>query len=244
MSRAQAPLASTDRHLHLLGVADEALCGRRMRVEGERVTVTRFEKVALVLRGVDAEGWMPQALELRKNDAGWLEREARLHEAIVTRAMAHATVVPARPFTVFTDSSSLEARVREQYTRWRRSLSRLAAKSEWALHIYRGPHPVPAQRPYLLRTLLARAPESEQAKVPREQGEHIVHVWKTCSGLATAARRIDAMVDSQQLFSAAFLLPQSRGNAIRDALEQLLPQAKSLGLTYYLEGPRPAFNFV
>ncbi|MBV8354712.1 MAG: GvpL/GvpF family gas vesicle protein, partial [Candidatus Eremiobacteraeota bacterium] len=183
MRRAQAPLAPVDRHLHLLGVADESLCGRRMRVEGERITVTRFEKIALLLRTVEADTWMPQSLELKKNDGPWLEREARLHEAILARAMAQGTVAPARPFTVFTDPPHLEAGAREQYTRWRRTLSRIAGKSEWALHVYRGPHGVPPTRPYLLRTTLARPHEGEQPKVPRLLGEHVVQVWKACSGL-------------------------------------------------------------
>ena len=244
MTRAPAPLAAVDRVLHLLGVADESLAGRRLRVEGERITITRYEKIALVLRSVDAETWSPQSLELKKNDAEWIEREARLHEAIITRAMIQGAVVPVRPFTLFDGSATLETGARGQYTRWRRSLSRIAGKSEWALHVYRGPHVIPPLRPYLLRTTLARALEDPPRKVPRPLGDHVVQVWKGCSALATAARRIDALTDPQQLFCAAFLIPHARNEALRDTLERLHPVAKSLGLTYYLEGPRPAFNFV
>ena len=244
MSRAQAPLAAVDRALHLVAVADEALAGRRMRVEGERITITRFEKIALLLRTVDAESWGPQALDLRKSDAGWLEREARLHEAIVSRAMIQGNVVPVRPFTVFSDSPALDAGARSLYTRFRRSLTRIAGKAEWALHVYRGPHQIPLTRPYLLRTTLARPIEETPRKVSRPLGEHVVQVWKNCSSLATAARRIDALIDPQQVFCATFLVPQTRSDALHEALERLHPQAKALGLTYYLEGPRPAFNFV
>ena len=249
MSRAQAPLASVDRALHLVGVADEALTSRRMRVDGERITITRHEKIALLLRAVDGEAWAPQTLELKKNDAEWLAREARLHEAIVSRAMAQSTVIPIRPFTVFPDAASLDAAARSQYARWRRTLGRVAGKGEWALHIYRGPHAIPAVRPYLLRTALARPRDTDAnaagtPKIARPLGDHIVAVWKACSALATAARRIEALVDEQQLFCATFLLPDARHDALREALERLHPLAKSLGLTYYLEGPRPAFNFV
>jgi hypothetical protein len=249
MTRAQAHLASVDRVLHLIGIADEALAGRRMRVEGERITIARHEKIALLLRTVDAEAWAPQALDLKKNDANWLAHEARLHEAIISRAMTQGTVVPIRPFTVFPDAAALEAAARSQYTRWRRTLTRIAGKAEWALHVYRGPHAIPPVRPYLLRTALARPQEAAPAddaapKVARPLGDHVVQVWKACSALATAARRIDAHADPQQLFCATFLLPHSRNDALREALERLHPHAKALGLTYYLEGPRPAFNFV
>ena len=244
MSRAQAPLASVDRALHLVAIADEALAGRRMRVEGERITITRYEKIALLLRTVDADTWGPQSLELKRNDRHWLEREARLHEAIVSRAMVQGTVVPVKPFTVYPDSPALDAAARSHYTRFRRSLGRIAGKSEWALHVYRGPHRIPETQPYLLRTTLARPQEEPQRKVARALGDHVVQVWKSCSALATAARRIDGMTDAQQLFCATFLVPHGRNDALRETLERLHPAAKALGLTYYLEGPRPAFNFV
>ncbi|MBV8602245.1 MAG: hypothetical protein JO359_11840, partial [Candidatus Eremiobacteraeota bacterium] len=92
MSRAQAPLAAVDRALHLVGIADDGLAGRRLRVEGERITISRFERIALLLRTVDADTWAAQSLDLKKNDSAWLEREARLHEAIVSRAMAQGNV--------------------------------------------------------------------------------------------------------------------------------------------------------
>src|ERR1700691_2276146 len=116
MSRAQAPLASIDRAYHLIGVADEEFAGRRLRVEGERITFSRYEKISLLLRTVDADVWTPQTLELKKNDASWLEREARLHEAIVSRAMIQGTVVPVQPFTVYADSTSLDMATRAHYT--------------------------------------------------------------------------------------------------------------------------------
>jgi hypothetical protein len=244
MSRAQAPLASVDRALHLVGVGDESLAGRRMRVEGERITLMRFDKIALLLRMVDAADWATQSLDLKKNDAAWLEREARLHEAIVSRAMVQGTVVPVRPFTVFEDAQALDAGARSQYTRFRRSLARIAGKAEWALHVFRGPHRIPTGRPYLLRTTLARSSDETPKKVARPLGEHVVQVWKSCSTLATAARRIDVGGDQQQVFCATFLVPHTRTDALRETLERLHPQAKALGLTYYLEGPRPAFNFV
>ena len=40
---------------------------------------------------------------------------------------------------LFTDTAELEDAARSQYTRWRRTLGRIAGKSEWALHVYRGP---------------------------------------------------------------------------------------------------------
>lgn len=243
MSRAQAPLASVDRALHLVGIADEELAGRRLRVEGERVTITRYERIALVLRTVDADVWASPTLELKKNDSGWMEREARLHEAIVARAMIQGTVVPVQPFTVFSDSDALDEAVRTHYTRFRRSLARIAGKAEWAVHVYRGPHRLPEISPYLLRTSLARVSE-EVRKVQRPFGDHILQVWKACSALATAARRMEALPDPQQLFCATFLVPQTRRDEFRETLTRLHPQAKELGLTYYLEGPRPAFNFI
>lgn len=245
MSRAQAPLASVDRALHLVGIADEELAGRRLRVEGERVSITRYERIALILRTVEADIWTSPTLELKKNDGSWLEREARLHEAIVARAMIQGTVVPVRPFTVFADSGALDEAARTHYTRFRRSITRIAGKAEWAVHVYRGPHRLPEISPYLLRTSLARPSEDAAArKVLRPHGDHILQVWKSCSALATAARRMEALTDPQQLFCATFLVPQTRRDEFRETLTRLHPQAKELGLTYYLEGPRPAFNFI
>jgi hypothetical protein len=244
MSRAQAPLASVDRAYHLIGVADEEFAGRRLRVEGERITFSRFEKIALLLRTVEADIWTPQTLELKKNDSSWLVREARLHEAIVSRAMIQGTVVPVQPFTVYADSTSLDMATRAHYTRFRRSLTRIAGKAEWAVHVYRGPHRLPELTPYLLRTMMARPREDANRKTVRPHSDHIMQVWKACSAVSTAARRIEALADSHQLFCGAFLVTQTRRDEFRETLEKLHPQAKELGLTYYLEGPRPAFNFI
>jgi hypothetical protein len=243
MSRAQAPLASVDRAYHLVGIAEEEFIGKRLRVEGERISFTRCDRIALILRTVDADIWTPQVLELKKNDTAWLERETRLHEAIVARAMMQGTVVPVQPFTVFADSSALDVAARSQYTRFRRSLTRIAGKAEWAVHIYRGPHRLPELSPYLLRTSLAR-PHEEKGKPVRPHSEHVTQVWKACSALATAARRIEALFDPRQLFCGTFLVTATRRDEFREALEKLHPLAKELGLTYYLEGPRPAFNFI
>jgi hypothetical protein len=244
MSRAQAPLAAVDRAYHLIGVADEEFAGRRLRVEGERITFSRYEKIALLLRTVEADIWTPQTLDLKKNDSSWLTREARLHEAIVTRAMVQGTVVPVQPFTVYADSTSLEMATRAHYTRFRRSLTRIAGKAEWAVHVYRGPHRLPELTPYLLRTTMARPREEANRKTVRPHSDHVMQVWKACSALSTAARRIEALTDPHQLFCGAFLVTQTRRDEFRETLEKLHPEAKELGLTYYLEGPRPAFNFI
>ena len=246
MSSAQARLRPS-RPLQFFGVGDAALAGRRFVIDGSRATAVPYQRVALLVRYVDEEAWSIDAIARYRADPQWLVGQAHVHETVLDRAMARGAVVPAPFLTFFENTAELNDRARHSYDRWRRSLTRISGKDEWAIHAYLGPHAVPRPRPYVLRM----APPRTRATTPSiaahatvSAAESLGKMWRACSALASASRPLDPATIPQQLFSAAFLLQRARVEPFREALERFTASAQDAGLTLYLEGPRPAYSFV
>jgi hypothetical protein len=229
----------------VLAACAPELAGRRLMVEGRRVQAVRFGRLALVLEFVDGSAYAPEAIERGRDDESWLAAEARLLEGAVERMRAHGAVLPMRLLTVFAHPEALEETAREQYARWSRSLSRLGTKRECVVHLFAGPHVPPGGSPYVLR-VARRA--SRTGRAPAFKGEsavieHARRVWRECSEIATAARRI-AEGARGSLFSAAMLLEPEAVDPLGNVLDRAAEAGRPLGVSAYLETPRAPFSFV
>jgi hypothetical protein len=234
------------RSLHFFGVASGEIAGRKFQVAGERATAIGFGRLSLIVRYVPHEEWSGEVLERLRCDERWLFRQAALHERVIERAMMRGPVAPAEMLTVFSGLDGLEDVARANYDRWRRLLSRLTGKEEWTLHVFHGPHLLRRERaPYMLRTIPSanRPGRVRIARFDEPIVAHLNQVWKACTGVATASRQVEAHGGPKQVFGAAFLLASNRVPFFREALEHYDGDARRLGLTYYLEGPRPAYTF-
>jgi hypothetical protein len=230
----------------LLAVCAPELAGRRLTVEGRRVQAIRFGRLALLLSFVDQQAYAPEELERKRGDAAWLASEARVLEQAVERTRVHGSVLPMRLTTTFAHAEALDESARESYPRWSRALTRLGGKSECVVHVYVGPHAPPGREPYVLR-VSQRA--SRSARVPAMKGDpavlaHAQDLWRTCSRLATATRRVHTGGRRGALWSAAMLVPESGVTALSAALEASVEAGSALGVSTYLEVPRAPFTFV
>ncbi len=239
-------VADSGRGFQFFGAADVSLVGKRFHVNGQRATAIGFDRLALLVRTVENAEWRPDIVARKRDDAQWVCEQAALHEAILDRAMSRGSVVPARFLSIFEQYSDLEALVRSNYDRWRRALSRIAGKEEWTLHVFAGPHVAPKHSPYLLRVKSTRSRTA--AKRLAEPGgpvdEAIAKTWRACTAIATASRHLESSADRRAVFGATLLVPATRIDLLKEAIERQALPARTLGLTYYLEGPRPPFNFV
>ncbi len=230
----------------LLAVCSAELSGRRLVIEGHRVQVLRFGKLALLLSFVDQTGYSAEEIERKRGDAAWLASEARLLEAAVERARANAAVLPMRLLTVFPHSAALEDNAREQYARWSRALTRLGSKRECVVHLFAGPHARPGGEPYLVRNSL-RSSKSGRApalKASEPIAAAAIAAWNACSGIATATRRIATCGKRGALWSAALLVDERDIAALTAIVEAAATAGAPLGISAYLEMPRAAFTFV
>lgn len=235
------------RALHFFGVAGGDLAGRKFQVAGERATAIGFGRLSLIVRYVQQEDWSSQALEQHRADERWFLGQAVLHELVLERAMMRGPVIPAEVLSVYPRLDDLEHVARANYDRWRRLLSRFAGKEEWMLHVYHGPHLLDLRRkPYVLRAVPAttRAGKLRILEVAEPIANHLNALWKACGALATAARQVEPDGGPKHVLGAAFLFPSNRIGAFRAALEAQDGAARQLGLSYYVEGPRPPYTFV
>ena len=239
-------LDESGRGLQFFGAADGSLAGRRFQINGERAAALGFERLALLVRPIANDEWTPGVLSSNRENERWVHEQAVLHEAVLDRAMSRGPVVPARFLSVFACYTDLEAYVRTNYDRWRRSLARISGKEEWTLHVFAGPHVPPEHAPYLLRIRPARS--RTVARTRDEPGgvveETLAKTWRACTAGASASRRLDSPHDKRAIFGATLLVPSGRVDALKSSIEGHALAARQLGLTYYLERPRPPFNFV
>ena len=228
--------------LHVLGVSDADVAGKRWTVDRIAVIALRVRKLAVLARYVDTHTWNPAILDQMRADAAWVADQSRFHERVLARVMRAAPVVPVRFFTAYDSAQGFDRAARENYQRWRRSLARLRGKYEWRLRVYHGPHAAPSTQPY---ALLAASPGArpQSVHVAPHVADHLIRLWKCCGALATAARSIDCTLEPQRSFEAVFLLSADGTPKFHEALIRWAASAKPLGLTYYVEGPRPPFTF-
>ncbi len=246
LTRVEPRVYPTGRAVALFAIGPAEFAGRRLVVEGRRAQAVRFARLALLVAYVDQVEYAAEEVERLRDRPSWLWNEARIHERVVERAATHAAVLPVRLLTVFPHSAALEARAREQYARWSRALARTGSKRECVLHVFFGPHPPPGEAPYLVR-VTARASRSGRApafKGDPRLGEHVTALWRACATVATATRRVELAPARGALLSAAFLTAEGGVQTLRDIVERSSEAGASLGVTAYLEGPRPAFTFV
>ena len=245
-SSAASRLHPAGRAVALFAVASPELAGRRLVVDGRRVSAIRSERLALLLSYVDPAEYGPSELERHRLDAGWQASEARVHERAVERASAHGAVLPLRRLTIVPDATTLDAYARERTARWSRALARMGEKREYAVHAYVGPHASPLEAPYLLR-VTARATRTARPPVLEAEAEIVAfsqRLWTACTALAHAVRRVDAAKRRGALWSSALLVSANDVARLQELLERTAVQGATLGVSTYLEGPRAPFSFV
>jgi Gas vesicle synthesis protein GvpL/GvpF len=246
VASAQPRIYPTARAVLLFGAGPAELATRRFAVEGRRIQGLRFRRLTLLVSYVDQIAYAPEELERRRNDVEFLRAEARVHERIVERAGAHgAPVAPVRLLSAFAGPELLEEFASAHYARWCRALPRVGDKRELVVHAFAGPHAAPDRAPYLLRVtpFVTRTPRAWQPKCEQRFMDHVGAIAGACSEAALATRRIVLPSRRGALYSAAYLVDEPGAERVRVALADHQTAGAALGITMYLEGPRPPFSF-
>lgn len=230
----------------LLGIANAALAGRRVNVDGRRVQSVRYGSIALVVTFVDQDAYDRDEIARKRVDASWLATEARALERAVDRLAAGGDILPMKLLTVFPHSGALEAHALESAARWTRALARVGSKRECVVHVYAGPHVAPGSGAYVARVSECA---TSATRLPVFEGdapltEALGSLWRDCVGLGLASRRIVPMPARGAHFSLAILLPQGDVEALGALVDRWNTRGSVLGLIAYCEGPRRPFTFV
>jgi hypothetical protein len=217
-----------------------------MTVDGRRAVVLRLGRLGLVTSAVDPREFAPAAIVRRRADRKWLREQARHHERVLERLRAEGNLCPAPFLTTYDGLEAFDEAARANYARWSRLLSRLSGKVEYGVHAFVGPHPLPDVEPYVLR-VTRRASRTRVAARIRAAATpldaHARDLWEAVRAAAVATRRFDARGLRGFVFGATVLVDERGDLMLRAALSTLAPAGHALGVSVYLEGPRPPFSF-
>lgn len=230
----------------LLGICAPELAGRKLDIEGRRVAAIGYGRIALLVSFVEPGDYEPERLAGMRADGASFATEARVLETAVERASATARVIPARVLTLFPDTDSLEAAALENGPRWARSLARLGTKRECVVHVYAGPHVAPGPESFVAR-VADRAVRGGRAPVVRGDEHIVAHataLWRSCSDVAIATRRVPPSPLRGALWTATFLLAEPDVAAFETLVERSSERGAACGVTAHFEGPRLPYSFV
>jgi hypothetical protein len=210
--------------------------------------------ISLVVADVPATAYGARQIEGRLDDLEWVGRAGAAHHAVADTLVARHTVVPLRPFTLF----SSESRARGAFLSLSReldaALDRVSGKSEWVLRISK---PDPAlsgdgnRRPESPAPASGTAFLAQKAAAKRATADLAVRVRRAAAALFDAMAALAHQADRRRpqpgtglLLDAAFLVETRQSTRFKRALEN---EAKGLlrdGCRISLTGPWPPYSFV
>lgn len=231
-----------DRAIALHAVVPASLAGRRIGVDGRKAIVMRLGRLGLVTSSVDHEEFSPDAIG--RADEKWLRQQARHQERVLERLRSEEGVWPAPFLTTYDGLEALDAAAREHYIRWSRALTRVTGKVEFGVHAFVGPHALPDAEPYVLRVARRAAqgtPRLRAAVSPLDI--HTRALWDALRAIGSSARRFAAPGLRGFVLGATLLVDEGCNEAIDGVLATLAPEGHALGLSVYVDGPRPPFSF-
>jgi hypothetical protein len=213
------------------------------------------DDIALIVADVPARTYGAHAIESRLGDLDWVGQSGTAHHAVADRLAERHTVVPLRPFTLF----SSEARATDTFTalvaELRRALDRVSGKAEWVLRIGQPDPRRAAERPAgPRRTPAATSGTSflaQKAAAKKSASERAARVQRDAAALFDALARVadesserPPVAGTGLLLDAAFLVPAGGTASFKRVLGA---EAKGLlrdGCRVSLTGPWPPYSFV
>jgi len=246
--------------------ADLSLSGLTGVDPGSHVATVTYKGLRAVISHVPLEEVGAEGLKRNLEDLEWLERTARLHDAILAGALDTDAVVPLRLCTMFTDEESVRRMLERGQEFLLDALDRLRCKAEWSVKLLAdqekietavrehesGGATAAGQSGTPGRAFFAR---KKAERVVRERARTIIEsaarVAHDRLGLEAAAAtllppqqpelsgRIGEMV-----LNGAYLVDRSRAEEFAGVAQELAEHDRRIGLELELGGPFAPYNFV
>ena len=222
--------------------------------------IERDDLAALVSR-VPLDEFGAEPLRRNLNDLGWLERVARAHEAVLERALEHATIVPVRLCTIFEDEDGALRLLDDEREAFAEALGGLAGRREWSVKLLVDRSALlaaagageaePSDEGTGAAYLLRRRHEREL----RDRADTIASELVRDVHARLSDEAADAVVNPPQnrdlsghegdmLLNGAYLVEDAAVDRLRAVLAELEERHRDLGARLELSGPFPPYNFV
>lgn len=216
------------------------------------------EDLVAVASNVSLEEFGEQALSSNLEDAAWLEREARGHEAVAERVMETRAVLPLKFCTVFLSEAGVSALLRLRQDQFRRALAALRGKQEWELKLLipgalsdtqeaadREQPSAQSGKEYLTRKATARLRASARMCLVHSEAQRCFETIATCvEDIRLMPVEAGSSLGQTTLMWDAICLVATSGVAsFRQRLEALGAELGAKGLALQASGPWPAYHF-
>jgi hypothetical protein len=213
--------------------------------------LTLDASASLIVSDVPALTYAPEVLEPRLADLDWVSGAgAAHHQVIETLADAGAIVIPCRLFTLFSNDDTAMATFREARAALTRAFDRVRGRQEWVLRISKADTPrtpPPAASPGAVtgtNFLQAKADARREAAARATRiKEDVAAAFEALEQLADAAKTRPVDGNGTLLLDAAYLVPASRVEAMRETLTRRAERLLRDGCQVRLTGPWPAYSF-
>jgi hypothetical protein len=211
--------------------------------------------VRLIVADVPASAYRAEAIEARLSDLDWVGRCGKAHHAVADALAAKHTVVPLRPFTLFSTDARARATFADLIDQLEAALDHVSGKAEWVLRIGQ---PDPAR--VAARTSSGRKPSpptsgtsflAQKAAAKKSASELAARVRHDAAGVFDALAKVADQSNERPpvpgtglLLDAAFLVPSRQTASFKRVLETEAKGLLSDGCRVSLTGPWPAYSFV
>jgi hypothetical protein len=219
------------------------------------------EGLTLVVSDVPASVYGASVLEPKLADLDWVAAAGAAHHEVIDALADHGLVVlPFRLFTLFSTDTKATQTMTERRPALTRAFERVRGKQEWVLRIGKptkqpgeqgsgrsaeDPAVSPA-KPHPTGTgfLQAKADARREAAARAQRiKEDAAAAFEALELLADTARTRPVDANGHLLLDAAFLVPPSRVDAVREALTRQAERLLQEGCAVSLTGPWPPYSF-
>lgn len=234
-------------------------------VDDAAVELIEIDGVRAVVSRLPAGDYGAAALEARLEDLAWVGEQGLAHERVVLWFVDHGEIVPARLFSMYAGTASLQGALASRAAAIARTLHSLAGMREWNLKVAYdaaelGRHggdvsarlralddeiaaAAPGRR-YLLAKKRADMLKREVARSARRLADELL------ASLAQHAARQRVLplpatdAGGTVVLSAALLVHRDEEAALRDAAAQQVEALGRVGMIVDFSGPWAAYRFL
>lgn len=236
------------------GLGNADLTGTTGLQDGS-LRVVEHRGLAAVVSTVGLDEYGDEGLRRNLEDLGWLERTARIHDAVVHAAAAVAPTAPMRLATICLDDDGVRTRLDEWHDALQRTLDRIEGRMEWSVKAF-APEAdqAPAassERPatgagtaYLMRRKAETAQRETTADAAAAMADDL---HAQLSAASVASRRLApqdrrlAGYEGTMTLNGAYLVDADAAGEFRSVVERLSAEHPDVRID--VQGPWPPYSF-
>ncbi len=233
--------------------------------EAHPIRFVTLRGVRAVISKVSADQFSAEILEARSKDTEWLKVQIRHHATVLDAFKSSGTVVPVRFGQVFDNEADVAVMMGNQYDEIVSTLERLKDKQEWSLRVTRDAEKLQSRinaseravqdSLEAISTGVAQFIKDEMVKSGELMDDELIATITENCLRRTHDALMPCAVDGAQkalitapgvdlVYNAAYLVEAGQVSDFKSEVDALATELETIGFTFDLSGPWPAYHFV